>query len=69
LNRHSPDEPGPAGRRQRPRFAPHSEREAWLYDNSGATPRLVGKKQDGEITLDEDALPAVVEAARKIQTE
>jgi len=53
---------------QLPWFLEHAD-EAWLYDNSGATPRLIGKKQDGEITLDENALPAVVEAARKIQTE
>ena len=43
--------------------------EAWLYDNSGATPRLIGKKQAGVVTLDPNALPAIVEAARKIQTE
>lgn len=43
--------------------------QAWLFDNSGATPRLIGTKNAGVVTLDEDALPAVVEAARKIRTE
>jgi predicted ABC-type ATPase len=36
--------------------------EALLYDNSGASVRLIGKKEAGTITLDEAALPAVVEA-------
>jgi predicted ABC-type ATPase len=31
--------------------------EAWLYDNSGASPRLNGVKRDGMIVLDRDALP------------
>src|SRR5439155_13010668 len=31
--------------------------EAWLYDNSGASPRLNGVKRDGTIVLDRDALP------------
>jgi predicted ABC-type ATPase len=42
--------------------------QAWLFDNSGAEPRLIGEKRGGVITLDENALPAVVEAARKIQS-
>ena len=42
---------------------------AWLFDNSGAVPRLIGEKHAGVITLDEAALPVVVEAVRKIQTE
>ncbi len=42
--------------------------QAWLYDNSGASPKLIGEKRDGVVTLTADALPAVVEAARKIQT-
>ena len=43
--------------------------QAWLYDNSGAEPRLIGEKHDGVVTLDEHALPAVVEAANKIRSE
>jgi predicted ABC-type ATPase len=42
--------------------------QAWLFDNSGASPKLIGEKRDGVVTLTADALPAVVEAARKIQT-
>lgn len=53
---------------QMPWFLEHAD-QAWLYDNSGATPRLIGEKRGGVVTLDEDALPAVFEAVRKIQTE
>jgi predicted ABC-type ATPase len=42
--------------------------QAWLFDNSGATPRLIGEKRDGVVMLDEDALPAIVEAAQKIRS-
>jgi predicted ABC-type ATPase len=43
--------------------------QAWLFDNSGATPRLIGEKHGGVVTLDERALPAVAAAVRKIATE
>ena len=43
--------------------------QAWLFDNSGAKPRLIGQKREGLITLDPSALPAVAEAVRTIQTE
>ena len=43
--------------------------QAWLYDNSGAKPRLIGQKREGLITLDPNALSAVVEAVRTIQTQ
>jgi predicted ABC-type ATPase len=43
--------------------------QAWLFDNSGARPRLIGEKHASIITLDRDALPEIVEAVRKIQTE
>jgi ribose-phosphate pyrophosphokinase len=36
--------------------------EAWIYDNSGASPKLIGRKQEGVVTLDPKALPEVVEA-------
>jgi predicted ABC-type ATPase len=39
---------------------------AWLFDNSGATPQLVGQKQDGMIILDVEALPEIAAAAEKI---
>src|SRR6266498_2343116 len=42
--------------------------QAWLFDNSGATPQLIGQKQAGVVVLDEGAPPAVVEAVRQIQS-
>jgi predicted ABC-type ATPase len=43
--------------------------QASLFDNSGATPRLIGEKRAGVITLDRDALPEIADAVREIQTE
>ena len=42
--------------------------QAWFYDNSGAEPRLIGEKHAGVVTVDENALPAVIEAANKIRS-
>jgi len=42
--------------------------EAWLYDNSGASPDLIGWKTGGVITLDQNALPQIVAAVQKIRT-
>jgi predicted ABC-type ATPase len=42
---------------------------AWIFDNSGASPRTIGQKQEGVITLDERALPTIVEAVQSIRTE
>jgi len=42
--------------------------QAWLFDNSGANPRLMGEKHAGIVTLDEDALPAFVTAVDKIRS-
>jgi predicted ABC-type ATPase len=42
--------------------------EAWLLDNSDASPKLMGRKRDGVITLDPGALPQVVAAVEKIRT-
>ena len=42
---------------------------AWLYDNSGAQPRLMGEKTGGVITLNENALPAILAAVETIRTE
>jgi predicted ABC-type ATPase len=53
---------------QLPWFLDKAER-AWIYDNSAAEPRLMGVKAKGVITLDESALPVVVEAVRSIETE
>lgn len=35
---------------------------AWIYDNSGATPRLIAEKVDDEISLDEDGPENVLRA-------
>lgn len=40
--------------------------QAWIYDNSGATPKQVGEKADGVITVDETALPALLKAIQAI---
>jgi predicted ABC-type ATPase len=42
--------------------------EAWLYDNSDISPKLIGRKHAGVITLDSDALPQVVAAVETIKT-
>jgi uncharacterized protein (DUF488 family) len=42
---------------------------AWIYDNSGPTSHRTGEKQAGIVALDRDALPAVVNAVQKIQTD
>ncbi|RUY20518.1 hypothetical protein EN978_36320 [Mesorhizobium sp. M7A.F.Ca.US.001.04.1.1] len=43
--------------------------QAWLFDNSGATPQLIGKKLEGIISIDEGATPALVSAIETIQSE
>lgn len=43
--------------------------QAWIYDNSGASPKQIGEKVDGVVTLDEDALPIVAEVVQSIATE
>jgi len=40
--------------------------QAWIYDNSGATPKRIGYKENGVVRLGEDSLPFVVEAVQKI---
>jgi predicted ABC-type ATPase len=42
--------------------------QAWFYDNSGASPKLIAEKHAGMVTLDEYALPVVVEAVSKIRS-
>jgi len=43
--------------------------QADIFDNSGATPRLIGEKRAGVVTVDKSALPALVAAVRTIQSE
>jgi predicted ABC-type ATPase len=40
--------------------------QALIFDNSGDSPRLIGRKKHATITLDPDALPQIVEAVEKI---
>jgi predicted ABC-type ATPase len=42
---------------------------AWLFDNTGEEPRLIGRKSDGVVTLDESAPGSIIAAVRSIQTE
>ncbi|AYD05025.1 MULTISPECIES: zeta toxin family protein [Rhizobium/Agrobacterium group] len=53
---------------QLPWFLERADR-AWIWDNSGATPKLIGEKQDGVIGLDENALAVVASAVKSIATE
>lgn len=53
---------------QLPWFLNEADR-AWLFDNSGAKPRLIGEKHDDVLILDENALPAIVEAARRMESD
>jgi predicted ABC-type ATPase len=46
--------------RQLPWFLEQADR-AWLFDNSGAKPRLIGAKEATTLTLEPDALPEIVE--------
>jgi predicted ABC-type ATPase len=55
-------------REQMPWFLQHADR-AWLYDNSGAKPRLIGIKQNGTITLDDQAIQEIRIAVESIRTE
>ena len=38
--------------------------DGWLFDNSGERPQLIGTKSKGEIKLEANALPEIVEATR-----
>ena len=49
-----------------PWFLEQADR-AWLFDNSGGQPKLIGEKSKGVITLAENALPAIVAAIQKIK--
>ena len=43
--------------------------QAWIWDNSGASPKQIGEKQDGVITLDRGALAVITKAVRSVATE
>lgn len=53
---------------QLPWFLDQAE-QASIFDNSGAQPRLIGRKKNGVITLDPEAMPQIVTAVQKIATE
>jgi predicted ABC-type ATPase len=42
--------------------------QANIYDNSGATPRLIAVKKEGTITVDPEAMQAIVDAVASIKT-
>jgi predicted ABC-type ATPase len=52
---------------QLPWFLREADR-AWIFDNSGAAPELIARKQHAVIELDEHALPVIAQAVRSIQT-
>jgi predicted ABC-type ATPase len=49
-----------------PWFLEQADR-AWLYDNSGAEPKLIGEKEAGTIRPDGGALPAIVDAVGRMR--
>jgi len=53
--------------KQMPWFLEQAD-EAWLYDNSDTSPRVIGRKHKGVITLEPDALPQIVAAVETIRT-
>lgn len=53
--------------RQLPWFLDQADR-AWLFDNSGAAPRQIGLKEDGNIIIDPSAPAAVREAIELLRT-
>jgi predicted ABC-type ATPase len=42
---------------------------AWIYDNSGAKPRLMGSKVGTTLTLEPDALPEIVNVIEQLRQE
>lgn len=43
--------------------------DAWIFDNSGEKPQLIGTKSKDEINLQAKALPEIVEAGRRARLE
>jgi predicted ABC-type ATPase len=54
--------------RQLPWFLDQADQAA-IFDNSGAVPKLIGRKQQGQIVVDRDAPLALREALGLAQTE
>ncbi len=52
---------------QLPWFLDQADR-AWLFDNSGAAPRQIGLKEEGNIIVDPSAPAAVREAIERLRT-
>jgi predicted ABC-type ATPase len=52
---------------QLPWFLQHCD-QAWLYDNSGPSPQLVGVKSNDVIELDDAVLPEIRNAAELVRT-
>lgn len=48
-------------------FLSHADR-AWMFDNSGAEPKLIGVKYSDTIKLDENALPQIAAVIRRLET-
>ncbi len=42
--------------------------KAWVYDNSSSEPRLIAHKESDKITVDPDAIPAVIAAIKTMQS-
>ena len=53
---------------QLPWFLGQADR-GWIYDNSGTKPRLICRKSEGIIVLDDDALPQIVAIVRAMSGE
>jgi predicted ABC-type ATPase len=54
--------------RQLPWFLGQAD-TAWLYDNSGAKPRLMGAKEGATLTLEPEALPEIVDVIGRLRKE
>jgi predicted ABC-type ATPase len=52
---------------QLPWFLEHAD-GAWIFDNSGSKPRLIGTKHNGDISLDSAALPEIRNAVQRVGT-
>jgi predicted ABC-type ATPase len=54
--------------RQLPWFLEQADK-AWLFDNSGAKPRMMGTKEGTTFTLEPDALPEIVDVVGRVRKE
>lgn len=52
---------------QFPWFLERADR-AWIFDNSGERPKLIGEKQNGIVELEEAAIKPVIDAVNTIRT-